>query len=130
MLHRLHTLDLTGNAFDNNVALPKEVDILQTAYGTEIRLDPPFDIFSWFRNPGGTYPRPIRVYRWMKFMDEYIGGSIPSELCMYNNLKFLVLSNVSLAGSIPTQLGLMTQLKGLALDSNQLTGSIPLSSVN
>eukprot|EP00253_Pinus_taeda_P016209 PITA_16209 len=54
-----------------------------------------------------------------------LNGSIPLELGLLRNLKFLWLGINKLTGSIPTSFGNMSSLKNLSLGYNQLHGSIP-----
>lgn len=54
-----------------------------------------------------------------------LNGSIPSELGLLRNLKYLWLGINKLTGSIPTSFGNMSSLKNLSLGANQLHGSIP-----
>ena len=52
-------------------------------------------------------------------------SSIPAEIGMLSNLRFLNLRSSNLTGNIPTTLGNLSQLQNLLLSNNQLTGSIP-----
>ena len=54
-----------------------------------------------------------------------LGGTIPSELALLDDLNILEMTGNQLAGSIPDELGNMTELRTLSLNNNWLTGSIP-----
>ncbi|XP_065862666.1 probable leucine-rich repeat receptor-like protein kinase At1g35710 [Euphorbia lathyris] len=57
--------------------------------------------------------------------DSSLGGSIPSEIGMLSNLKYLRLNHSRLTGELPFEIGKLTQLLELDVSYNQLTGSIP-----
>ena len=54
-----------------------------------------------------------------------LGGTIPSELALLDDLTVLEMTGNQLAGAIPDELGNMTNLRTLFLNNNWLTGSIP-----
>lgn len=55
----------------------------------------------------------------------YLNGTIPSELGLLTNLEHLDIFENEFTGSIPTELGLCTKLKGMDLSTNSLTGTLP-----
>jgi len=57
--------------------------------------------------------------------DNYIDGTIPTEIGRYTNLASLSISKSDLRGEIPTEVGNLQQLRRLWLFDNKLTGTIP-----
>lgn len=57
--------------------------------------------------------------------DNYIDGTIPSQIGKYTNMASLSLSKSNLEGKIPTEIGNLQQLRRLWLFDNKLTGTIP-----
>lgn len=66
----------------------------------------------------------------IRFIDNHLTGSIPSQLGNLTNLTCLALGNNQLSGSIPYQIGNLNKLSWLILNNNQLNGEIPLSLIN
>ena len=57
--------------------------------------------------------------------DNYIDGSLPSEIGKFTNLASFSCSKGELGGTIPTEFGKLQQLRRLWLFDNKLTGTIP-----
>lgn len=59
--------------------------------------------------------------------DNYIDGSIPTEIGKYASLASMSISKADLKGKIPSEIGNLKQLRRLWLFDNHLTGTIPQS---
>lgn len=63
----------------------------------------------------------------LEFSGNHMTGGIPSELCEFTNLEFLLLGRNSLSGTIPSCMGNLNRLRALELGSANLQGQIPPS---
>ena len=54
-----------------------------------------------------------------------LGGSIPTSVGLFTDLRRLVLGNCDLTGPVPSQIGLLHSLLNLDLHDNTLNGTIP-----
>ena len=57
--------------------------------------------------------------------DNYIDGTIPTEVGKYSSLASMSISKANLKGKIPAEIGNMSELRRLWLFDNELTGTIP-----
>ena len=57
--------------------------------------------------------------------DNFITGTIPSEIGTLSSLDFIDLSQTTLVGSIPTEISRLASLTSLFLREIALTGTIP-----
>ncbi|GAB4845764.1 hypothetical protein Ancab_039173 [Ancistrocladus abbreviatus] len=81
-------------------------------------------------NLTGSIPGEIGLLHELKYLDlsdNALSGAIPTEICYIPKLKQLYLNTNRLEGSIPTEIGNLTSLEWLILFDNQLSGSIPSS---
>jgi hypothetical protein len=77
---------------------------------------------------GGTIPPEIGLLQDVTFLDlsqNRLSGRIPEELYELTNLDHLYLFQNALTGTLSTRLGNMNNLTHLHLSHNQLSGSIP-----
>ncbi|KAG8386573.1 hypothetical protein BUALT_Bualt03G0162400 [Buddleja alternifolia] len=67
----------------------------------------------------------ISVLEKLLLANNYLSGSVPSELALCKNLKTIDLSFNSLNGSIPREIWTLPQLSDVVMWANELTGEIP-----
>ena len=78
----------------------------------------------------GTLPPEIGVLtnlKWLFLNGNEIRGAIPDTITQLDSLEDLWLDENQLGGSIPEDIGNMTNLQYLALDSNDIAGRLPAS---
>jgi len=76
----------------------------------------------------GTIPTEIGIISDLKYLtllSYYLTGTIPSEIGLLSDLTSLNLFFNDLTGTVPTEIGLMSSLTRLHFSSNALTGTIP-----
>jgi Leucine-rich repeat (LRR) protein len=129
-LLKLQILDLSNAYFDpvaeretfntsEGIALPSEIGQLtdlHVLYVGENGITGTLSSYLWMNLTNLNY-------LWM--YDNFIEGSIPTELGALTGLKSINLRVNALTGSIPSEIGLLTDLQRLSLDFNQLTGRLP-----
>ncbi|XP_074284266.1 receptor-like protein EIX2 [Silene latifolia] len=119
-------LDLNGN--DTNYLL--KMDKLESlVYMLELRQLKSLDLSeNYFSN--SSIPRfmgSINQLRYLDLSNSSLAGLVPYELGNLTNLQVLHLSYNMLAGEIPASLGNLSNLNELYLSFNQLSGKIPTS---
>lgn len=86
------------------------------------------DIFFSQIGIGGELPSEISVLQNLTKFEapaNKMSRSIPSELGLLSNLEVLNIAGNSFTGMIPSELGLLSKLKRLELNTNRLDGNIP-----
>ena len=79
---------------------------------------------------GGSIPKQIgdslKLLQFLRLQNNrQLQDSIPSQLGLLTNLRYLELWGNNLSNSIPPQLGNLTNLVTLSLEGNQLMGNLP-----
>ncbi|CAJ1935905.1 unnamed protein product [Cylindrotheca closterium] len=84
---------------------------------------------NFFNNSlGGTIPTEIGLFQnlfWFHLPLNNVGGTIPSEVGALKQLTSLVLASNKLTGSIPATIGNLVEMRTFELENNDITGSIP-----
>ncbi|KAI2501663.1 hypothetical protein MHU86_12787 [Fragilaria crotonensis] len=88
-----------------------------------------FDLINNGGTPtGSTIPSEVGLLTQMRFVSfsyNHLSGNIPSEIGLLTQLTELGFSVNELTSTIPTEIGLLTQLTKLEISHNMLTSTIP-----
>ncbi|KAM3747298.1 hypothetical protein ACB098_05G024700 [Castanea mollissima] len=76
------------------------------------------------------YARNLEFVEIIDLSNNNLSGSIPAEICVLFELRFLNLSRNHLMGKIPEKIGSMKELESIDLSRNHLSGIIPPSVSN
>ena len=76
------------------------------------------------------YEENLKFVRSTDLSSNKLSGSIPVEISVLSELRFLNLSRNHLMGNIPKNIGIMKELKSINLSQNHLSGEIPSSMSN
>ncbi|KAK7826640.1 receptor-like protein eix2 [Quercus suber] len=76
------------------------------------------------------YARNLEFVKIIDLSNNNLFGSIPAEICVLFELRFLNLSRNHLMGKIPEKIGSMKELESIDLSRNHLSGKIPPSISN
>lgn len=125
-LYDITTLDVRG--LSNIYNLPTTIGVmtnLEVLYSGRIVHDDPT---SAAPPVVGTIPTEIGLATNLKYItldESKLTGAIPSEMGLLSNMASLFLNHNKLTGVVPSELGNLEGITRLVLSENELTGSLP-----